>query len=192
MEPVDGLYPTPGEGLAAFDEHPEHLELRVHGQHAQVLGADRGDRDRVRVVGVGLAPVPLIEQPGSRGELRRDVHHVLAGLEEALRERPADSTGAFDGPHPAGPCLGVRAHRGEPCLVGGVPAFAEPPFVVVDDLDRRRQFVGVDPDDDLLHPRTPAWLVPMRTARWAVLLRAGQSLLEPHPVNGARRAAVRK
>ena len=105
LEPVDGLYPTPGEGFAAFDEHPEHLELRVDGQDPQVLGPDRGDRDRVRVVGVGLAAVPGVEQPGSGGELGRDVDDVLAGLEEALRERPADTTGAFDGPHPLGQVL---------------------------------------------------------------------------------------
>ena len=36
------------------------------------------------------------------------------------------------------------------------------------------------------------WLEPIGTARRAVLLRAGQSPLEPHLVNGARRAADRK
>ena len=37
-----------------------------------------------------------------------------------------------------------------------------------------------------------ALLVPIGTARWAVLLRAGQSLLEPRLVSGTRRAADRK
>jgi hypothetical protein len=52
----------------------------------------------------------------------------------------------------------------------------------VDDLDRRRQLVGIDPNDHPLlmrHALLPPVLEPMWTARWAVLLRAGQSLLEP-------------
>ena len=56
------------------------------------------------------------------------------------------------------------------------------PFVVVDDLDRGRQLVGIDPDDDLLHALAPACARTDWTARWAVLLRAGQSLLEPRLV----------
>jgi hypothetical protein len=42
--------------------------------------------------------------------------------------------------------------------------------------------VGIDPDDDLPHVALPLVLVPKWTARWAVLLRAGQSLLEPRLV----------
>ena len=54
--------------------------------------------------------------------------------------------------------------------------------MLVDDLDRGRQLVGIDPDDDLLHVLLPPVLDPMWTARWALLLRAGQSLLEPRLV----------
>ena len=64
-------------------------------------------------------------------------------------------------------------------LVGREPPRAEPLLVFVDDLDRRGQLVRVDPDDDLLHVLLPPVLVPIGTARWAVLLRAGQSPLEP-------------
>jgi hypothetical protein len=41
--------------------------------------------------------------------------------------------------------------------------------------------VGIDPDDDQHHAPAPTCLVTVTTPRWAVLLRAGQSLLEPRP-----------
>jgi hypothetical protein len=53
---------------------------------------------------------------------------------------------------------------------------------VVDDLDRRGQLVGIDPDHSLLHALLPPALVRTGTARWALLLRAGQSPLEPRLV----------
>ncbi len=58
--------------------------------------------------------------------------------------------------------------------------------MLVDDLDRGRQLVGIDPDDHVLrvvaHVLLPPVLDPLWTARWALLLRAGQSLLEPRLV----------
>ncbi len=42
--------------------------------------------------------------------------------------------------------------------------------------------MGINPDDDLLHVLLPPVRVPIRTARWAVLLQAGQSPLEPRLV----------
>ena len=88
-------------------------------------------------------------------------------------------------PRPAAARLGVLAHRGVAGPVGGEPARSEQPLVMVDDLDRGRQLVGIHPDDDLLrlfHVLLPPGLDPMWTARWALLLRAGQSLLEPRLV----------
>jgi len=79
---------------------------------------------------------------------------------------------------PLRPCLGVGPHRGVGSPVGGEPTRAEQLLVLVDDLDRRGQLVGVDPDD-VLHVLLPPVLVPMWPARWVLLLRAGQSLLEP-------------
>jgi hypothetical protein len=42
-------------------------------------------------------------------------------------------------------------------LVRAEPTRAEQAFVPVDDLDRRGQLVGIDPDDDLFHgaPASP-------------------------------------
>jgi hypothetical protein len=55
------------------DQHPQRLELCVRRQHPQVLRADRGDRDRMGVVGVGLAAVPGVQQPYPGGQLGRHV-----------------------------------------------------------------------------------------------------------------------
>ena len=49
----------------------------------------------------------------------------------------------------------------------------------------------MNPDVQMRHVLLPPVLVPVGTTRWAVLLRAGQSPLEPRLVNGARRAADR-
>ncbi len=49
----------------------------------------------------------------------------------------------------------------------------------LDNLDGGRQLVGIDPNDHVVHVLLPPVLVPMWTARWALLLRTGQSLLEP-------------
>src|SRR5665647_3086008 len=73
-----------------------------------------------------------------------------------------------------------------------LPARAEQLVVTVDDLDGGRELVGIDPDDHLRHSVRLLLLVPIGTARWAVLLRAGQSPFEPRLVNGARRTADRK
>jgi hypothetical protein len=70
-------------------------------------------------------------------------------------------------------------------LVGAEPPRPEPSPVAIHDLDRRRQTCA-DPPQRSPAPRpaccsrlrsNPTW-----TARWAVLLRAGQSLLEPRLV----------
>jgi hypothetical protein len=45
--------------------------------------------------------------------------------------------------------------------VGAEPSRSEQVLVMVDDLDRRRQLVGIDPDDDVLHVLLPL-LVPIK------------------------------
>ena len=101
-------------------------------------------------MGVGLAVVAGVEQPDPGGELRRDVDDLLAVLEEPLRQRPAGTVAALDRPDPLRPGLDVLAHRGVAGPVGGEPTRAEQLLVLVDDLDRGRQLVGIDPDDDVL------------------------------------------
>jgi hypothetical protein len=96
-----------------------------------------------------------VEEPDLSGELGRDVDHILAGFEEALGERTPHSVGALDGPDPVRPDLRVLPHRGVAGLVGGEPAGPEELLVLVDDLDRGRQLVGIDPDDDVLQVLLP-------------------------------------
>jgi hypothetical protein len=100
LQPGDGLHPASGERLSALDQHPQHLQLRVDRQDSQVLRADRGDRDRVRVVGVALPAVTGVQQPSPGRQLGRHVDHVLTRLQQPLRQRPADTVRALDRPHP--------------------------------------------------------------------------------------------
>ena len=176
-----------GQLLAAVGQHPQRLELDVVGQHPQPRGADRDHRDRVRVVGVGLAVVAGVEQPGPGRQLRRHVDHVLAVGQQPLRQRPAGAVAALHRPHPVRPRRDVLAHRGVPGLVGAEPAGRQHRLAVVDDLDRRRQLVGIDPDEHLRHAASPSRRRPVGIAGRALLLRAGQSPLEPRARHGARR-----
>lgn len=147
---VDGLDPPPGERFAAVGKHSQCFELAVELQHSQVLGAHRDGRDRVGVVGVGLAVVTGVEETHPSRQLRRNIHHAFAVFEESLCERASSAVGPFDGPDPVRPGLRVAAHRGVAGTVGGEPARPKHLLVLVDDLDRGRQLVGIDPDDDLL------------------------------------------
>ena len=101
-------------------------------------------------MGVGLAVVAGVEEPDLRGELGRDVDDAFAVFEYSLRERAPGTVGSFDGPDPVGPGLRVAAHRGVAGAVGGEPARAEQLLVLVDDLNRDRQLVGIDPEDHVL------------------------------------------
>ena len=140
-----------GELVTSVAEHPQRIQLTVRRQDTKGLGAHRDHRDRMRVQRVGLAVVAGVEQPHPGSELGRHVHHVLAGLQQPLRQRTTRTVAALDGPHSVRPVLGVGPHRGVAGLVGAEPARPEQPLVAVDDLDRGRHFMGINPDDDLLH-----------------------------------------
>src|SRR5207342_739572 len=101
-------------------------------------------------------------------------------------QRTARTVGSLDGPDPVRPLLHITHQRGITGLVGPEPPRPQQLLTTVDDLDRDRHLVGIDPDDHVLHGTTPALLEPVKgTARWAVLLRAGQTPLEPHLVTVA-------
>jgi len=69
-----------------------------------LVGAHRGDRDRVGVVGVGLAAVSGVEHPArGGGRLRRNVAQVLAVGQQPLSQRPPRAVVAFDRPGPLSP-----------------------------------------------------------------------------------------
>ena len=73
-------------------------------------------------MGVGLAVVAGVEEPDPGGELRWHVDHLLAVLEQTLREGTAGAVASLNRPDPLRPSLGVAAHRGVAGTVGGEPA----------------------------------------------------------------------
>lgn len=115
----------------------------------QLLRADRGNRDRVRVMSVGLPAVPGVEHPDPSGQLRRHVNHVLPVRREPQRQSPAGAVAALDRTCPLRPGHDVLAHRGVAGIVGGEPTGGEHLLMAIDDLDGHRQRVGIDPDDAL-------------------------------------------
>jgi hypothetical protein len=110
---------------------------------------------------------------------------------EPLSQWPAGTVAALDRPHPVRPDCDVPPHRGVAGLVSGEPTRAEQLLVVVNDLDGRRQFVGINPDG---HARHDAFLALDCRSNGevgsATASRAVPSLATPR--HGARRAADRK
>jgi hypothetical protein len=156
LQPVHGRHPLIRQLVAVVDQHPQRLELAVGREDTQVLAADGGHRDRVRVVGVGLAAMAGVQESGPGCQLGRDIDHPLAGLQQPLRQRTAHAEAALDCPLPVRPLVHVLPHGREAGLVGSEPARTEDLLSLVDDLDRGRQFMGIDPDDDSLHGCTRA------------------------------------
>ena len=68
------------------DQHPQRLELTVRGEDAQTPGTNRSDRNRVRVVGIGLATMACVEQPCPGCELGGNINHSFADLHQSLGE----------------------------------------------------------------------------------------------------------
>ena len=76
----------------------------------------------MRVVGVSLAAVAGVQEPGARGELGRDVDDAFSCLQQTLCEWTPHPEAALDGPLAVCPLVGVPPHRGVAGLVGGEPA----------------------------------------------------------------------
>lgn len=76
-------------------------------QHPQTSGAHGDDRDGVGVTGIWFAVVAGVEEPDPDSEHHWNVDHMLAGLEQSLRQRSPDSVRGRHGPDRIGPRLGV-------------------------------------------------------------------------------------
>ena len=96
LETFHGLSPQMGELFTSVAEHPQRIQLTARRQGTEGLGAHRDHRDRMRVQRVGLAVVAGVEQPHPGSELGRHVHHVLAGLQQPLRQRTTGTVAALD------------------------------------------------------------------------------------------------
>jgi hypothetical protein len=150
VQPVDGLGAGPAQLVAPVGEHAQHLQVRIEANLHQVRGAQRDHRHRMRVDRVGLAAVAGGEHPHLSRQLRRHVQHHLAVVHQPVGDVLANAVAAPHRPDPLGAAPAGGAHGGVAGRVGGVPARREHPAAVVDDLDRRRAFVRVHPDD---HPQ---------------------------------------
>lgn len=151
---------------------------RVERQDAQLLRADRGNRDRVHVMSVGLPAVPGVEHPDPGGQLRRHVNHVLPVRQAPQRSRalpaPLLPSIAHVRSGQATTCLRIAA---EPALSVANPTGGEHLLMAIDDLDGHRQQVGNDPDD-----------APAPAGTWSDWLGGGERAAEWAPVAAASRA----
>jgi hypothetical protein len=75
-----------------------------------------------------------VEEPDPGGELGRHIDNVLAGLEQALGQRPTSAVASLDRLDPIGPGLRVAPHRGVAGLIGAEPTRAQQLLVSVDKL----------------------------------------------------------
>ena len=100
MKAVDGLRPGAAELVTAIDEHAQHDQLEVSLDSDQVRSAQRGQGNRVRVNGVGLAAVARGEHPHLRCQFRRHIQHCLVVVDQPVGDMPADAIAALHRPHP--------------------------------------------------------------------------------------------
>ncbi|HEY5358041.1 MAG TPA: hypothetical protein VIJ82_10240 [Streptosporangiaceae bacterium] len=143
------------QGSPPVSQDPQHRELLVIDGRAQPLHAGRGQRDRVRVGGIGLAALPCREQPRAGRQLGWHIHHMLTIGQKPVRDVPADALASLNRPHPLRPVPGLRQHRRIPGGVGGMPALASDGLIAGHDLDRGSALVRVHPDDYLAHLSPP-------------------------------------
>jgi len=155
VQPVHGVGARGAELVPAIHQQPKRDQVVVGGDLPQRRGAQRDNGDGVRIGGVGLAALPGGEHPGSRRQLRGNVHDRLPIGDQALRDVLADAVAPFDRPDPIGPSsrTSIVADR----LCGSIPIATR-----------------------LIRLRSPSLSTPLRTTRRAALLRAGQTPVEPH------------
>ena len=99
---------------------------------------------------VGLAALTDGVDPDLGRQLGRHIDHHLAGYEEPLCDVSPDPAAALDRPHPIWEPADIATHRGEPGLVGGIPATAEDQLVVGHHLDGDRPLVWIHPNHNPL------------------------------------------
>jgi hypothetical protein len=179
------------QGPPPVSQDPQHRELRITGDGAQPLHAGSGQRDRVRVGGVGLAALPGGEHPRAGGQLGRHVHHLFTIGQKPVRQVPADALASLDRPHPLRPAPGLRQHRRIPGGVGGIPAPASNGLITGHDLDRGSALVRVHPDDYLAHlsPSCSTLLLVAGQGGGHRYFEQNKPLLSLSPLHGSTRPA---
>jgi hypothetical protein len=92
--------------------------LLVVDDRPQPIHPHRDQRDRLRIVRVGLAALAGVEHPQAGRQLRRYVDHGLASGHEPARDVMADPAAALHRPQPVGPLLGVPQQFLDPLSEG--------------------------------------------------------------------------
>jgi hypothetical protein len=150
MEPVDHGAARLGELVSAIGQQPQHGTLVLGSDAAQARLALGHPRHAGSVDRIGLAAVASSEQASPGRQRRRHVQHHLLVRDELLREKVAETGGAFDGPDPFGPAQEPFEHgfgRDHAQLTEHATFFVE--------RDRSvRRLVGIDPDGD--HEQPPS------------------------------------
>ena len=107
---------------ATVDQQPQHLQRLVVDGLTQPAQPHPDQRDRVRVGLIGLASLAGGVDPHRCRQLRRHIHHLLTGIEQAQHQMLADALTTLDRPHPIRPLLRGGEHHGEPVRVRAEPA----------------------------------------------------------------------
>jgi len=146
VQPVHGVGARGAELVPAIHQQPKRDQVVVGGDLPQRRGAQRDNGDGVRIGGVGLAALPGGEHPGSRRQLRGNVHDRLPIGDQALRDVLADAVAPFDRPDPIGPPAAGPQHVAVAVTVCAEATDLEHLLTLVEDLDCRGPLVRVHPD----------------------------------------------
>ena len=172
-----------------FGQQAQHLAVPDRGHLAQRAETQGGDGDRQRVVGVVLVRPSRRQNPDSRRQGGRHIHHGLTGGDQLLGEQIAPPGGGLDRPPAPPQRFGPRhqlvhlAHPGSDLLAN---------HLILAAIDRHRcvtRLVRVDTSDHC--HSLPPWSC-LGEPRRALLLRVDRACsLSSHTTARPSRDALR-
>ena len=98
VEATAGLVLQPAEVAVSLRQQLQHPRMIVGAHGGEIVGSERGDRDRAGVVGIVLLRLARAEHAHSRRANWWHVDHVFAGCDELLGEEIAEAVGGLDRP----------------------------------------------------------------------------------------------
>jgi len=154
MEPVDHGAARLGELVSAIGQQPQHGAVVLGSDAAQARLALGHLRHAGSVDRIGLPAVASSEQASPGRQRRRHVQHRLPVRDELLREKVAETAGAFHGPDPFRPALGPAQEPFEHRLGCDHAQLSEQTTFFVERDGGVRRLVRIDPDGD--HEQPPS------------------------------------
>ena len=106
MQPAHRLRAQRAQLVAAIAQQPQADQRVITAHHRDACAVQRSQTDRDRVIGVGLAAMPLRVHPNASGQFRGHVEHDLAVTGQPLRQRPARAMATLHRPAPMRPAAG--------------------------------------------------------------------------------------